>query len=290
MKFYSPLRYPGGKGRLAGFMKSVFKENRLCDGTYVEPYAGGAAVALSLLFEEYAGSIVINDVDPLIHAFWHTVLDDTEWLLKKIADTPVEMEMWEHCRRIHKNYSEFDVRDIGFATFFMNRTNRSGIIKAGVIGGKAQKGNYGLDARYNKDDLSKRIKQIALYRSRITLLNLDAVELIVAPLLAANDRTFIYLDPPYYHKGSLLYSNFYTHDDHADIAHHVRGLDIPWVLTYDSVPPIHALYEGENRLDFTLTYSANESRKKGSEVLYYGNIQLPAEYSREKVVHFKRVS
>jgi len=290
MKYYTPLRYPGGKGRLSNFMKSVFKVNDLCDGTYIEPYAGGAAIALKLLFEEYAWNIVINDLDPLIHSFWHTLLNDTEWLLKKIYDTPVNMETWEHCRNVHKNYQNFSVQEIGFATFFMNRTNRSGIIKAGVIGGKDQLGNYTLDARYNKQNLMDRIKRIAIYRNRITLLNLDAVELIANPPGAQEGKAFIYLDPPYYNKGSMLYSNFYTHEDHVCIAEHVKELEIPWVLTYDSVPEIHALYERENRLDFTLTYSANQSRKKGLEVMYHNNIRLPEGYEQEGPIHFKRAS
>lgn len=290
MKFYTPLRYPGGKGRLAGFMKSVFERNNLCDGTYIEPYAGGAAIALNLLLEEYAWKIVINDIDPLIYAFWHTVLEETEWLLKKIADTPVDMPTWHQCRATHQHYQDYALREVGFATFFMNRTNRSGIIKAGVIGGKNQSGPYPLSARFNKKNLSARIQKIAHYRNRIMLTNLDAIELMANPPVAEDEKAFFYLDPPYYCKGSMLYSNFYTHEDHVSIAEHVKELDTPWVLTYDSVPEIHALYDSESRMDFSLTYSANEARKRGEEVMYYGKIQIPSEYEQVEAIHFKRAS
>lgn len=290
MKFYTPLRYPGGKGRLSGFMKSVFECNNLCDGTYIEPYAGGAAIALTLLLEEYAWKIVINDVDPLIYAFWHTMLEETEWFLKKISDTPVDMSTWYQCKSIHQHYQDYSLREVGFATFFMNRTNRSGIIKAGVIGGKKQSGPYLLDARFNKKNLSARIKKIALYRNRIKLTNLDAIELLEKPPIAADEKAFFYLDPPYYCKGSMLYSNFYTHEDHVSIAEHVKGLDVPWILTYDSVSEIHALYESEPRINFSLTYSANKERKKGEEVMYYGRVNIPSEYIQDEIIHFKRAS
>lgn len=290
MQFYTPLRYPGGKGRLARFMKAVFKDNNLCDGTYIEPYAGGSAVALNLLFEEYAWRIVINDIDPLIYAFWYSVLNETEWLLRKIADTPVSIDNWHRFREVHKHPEDYSLREIGFATFFMNRTNRSGIIKAGVIGGQKQNGSYKMDARFNKTDLTNRIRKIALYRNRITLMNCDAVDILVAPPIAENGKGLIYLDPPYYHKGSMLYSNFYTHEDHASIASHVQELDIPWVLTYDNVPEINTLYQNNSRLEFTLTYSANESRKIGSEVMYYGHVGIPEEFICANHLHFKRAS
>lgn len=287
MQYYTPLRYPGGKGRLAEFMKDVFRHNELCDGTYIEPYAGGAAVALNLLMEEYAWRIVINDLDPLVHAFWHTVLDETDWLLKMIADTRVDMDTWRNCRAVHADPGNHEPREVGFATFFQNRTNRSGILTAGVIGGQKQVGPYKLDARYNVEELSRRIKRIALYRNRITLMNLDALELLASQPEVHDRHALIYLDPPYYHKGSMLYSNFYTHEDHAAIASHMRELDVPWILTYDSVPEIHALYEDEPRFDFTLTYTANSQRKKGNEVMYYGHLELPSKYIKAKTIHFK---
>ena len=68
MRILSPLRYPGGKSRITDFVKQIIKDNNLLDGVYVEPYAGGAAVALSLLMDEYVSSIIINDKDlSLIH-------------------------------------------------------------------------------------------------------------------------------------------------------------------------------------------------------------------------------
>ena len=85
---FTPLRYPGGKGKLAAYIKRLMKENRLLDGEYVEPYAGGAAIALELLFHEYVSAMHINDVSVPVHAFWKSVLKHTEELAKLIIDTP----------------------------------------------------------------------------------------------------------------------------------------------------------------------------------------------------------
>lgn len=288
MRYYTPLRYPGGKGRLAGFMKDLIQHNNLSEGTYIEPYAGGAAVALTLLIEEYAWRVVINDFDPLIYAFWHSVLYETEDLLKMLHDTPVKMKQWHEQRAIHKAPDAHSTLEVGFATLFMNRTNRSGIIKAGVIGGKDQNGPYLIDARFNKKNLAERIERIAQYKNRITLLNRDAMDVITDESLLGNGPSIIYLDPPYYNKGSLLYSNFYKADDHADIAESVKALSTPWILTYDSVPEVHELYEGEDNLHFTLTYSANKTRQKGTEVMFYGGVQIPPPYDSLEPFHFKK--
>ncbi|MDK2956509.1 MAG: adenine methylase [Desulfovibrionales bacterium] len=291
MQFYTPLRYPGGKGRLAGFMKKIFLYNNLCDSTYIEPYAGGAAVALNLLFEEYAWRIIINDADPLIFSFWYTVLYDTEWLLRKLIDTKVNINEWNKQRAIHAHYQEHSMSEVGFATLFMNRTNRSGIIKAGVIGGKEQRGAYPMSARFNKQDLSNRIQRIANYGERIAVTNLDAAELIArveTDNVAGAERIFFYFDPPYYKKGSLLYSNFYTHEDHLAIAEQVQELNVPWIMTYDCTPEIESMYSEQSSVYFTLIYSANEARKKGTEIMFYNRICLPPEFCRGEMLHFQR--
>lgn len=285
MNHFSPLRYPGGKGKFTPFIKQLFRHNNLCDGTYIEPYAGGAAVALSLLLEGYAWKIIINDIDPLIYAFWWSVLYDTETLCQKISDTPVTMCEWEKQKILHANYTKYSLTDIGFATFFLNRTNRSGILKGGVIGGKNQNGPYKIDARFNKKDLLDRIRLIAKYTGRIKLYNLDAWDLInqLASFLPQN--CLLYFDPPYFKKGKLLYSNFYTPNDHVRMAALIRELSFPWVVTYDNVPEIRKIYEGEPFEEFDISYSAHLSRPRGSEIIFYRNLELPSMPFARKTRH-----
>ena len=282
MYFFSPLRYPGGKGKLAPFINQIFRYNNLCDGTYIEPYAGGSAVALSLLLKGYAWNIIINDLDPLIYAFWWSVLNDTEVFSRLIKDTKVTMREWRKQQIVHKHPEQYTKTEVGFATFFLNRTNRSGILKGGVIGGKKQDGPYKLNARFNKEDLLERINLIAKYSGRIKLFNLDAWELIVSIKPSLPEKCLLYFDPPYFSKGKLLYSNFYTPTDHSRIAALIRTLPFPWIVTYDNVPEIRDFYAGETYAEFDISYSAHLGRPRGAEVMFFRNLDLPsAPYTRK---------
>jgi len=286
MVYYSPLRYPGGKGRLSTLMKDILTENRICDCTYIEPYAGGAGVSLALLLEEYVWKIIINDIDYAIYAFWHTVLYDTEWLLKRIHDTPITLDEWHNQKAIFLCPDQHSMKDVGFSAFFLNRSNRSGILKGGVIGGWHQTGKYKLNARFNKKDLSDRIKKIARHRNRIQLYNLDAIELLKEVCKKIEGKAFFYFDPPYYDKGDLLYTNHYGHEDHVEIAGAVRNISYPWIVTYDDVPAIANLYSGLSATRFSLTYSAHLNRPKANEIMFYRGIQLPKYFRKMKMPYF----
>lgn len=270
MIFPSPLRYPGGKRKLASFISDVIVYNKLEGGTYVEPFAGGASIALHLLFSEHVGNVLINDIDKSIYAFWHSVLADTERLCRLINDTPVTVEEWEKQRLIQSNKDSAELIDLGFSTFFLNRTNRSGIIKAGLIGGKKQAGKWKMDVRFNKNDLIKRIKKIALFKNRILVHNLDAINFVNQVKDTLKPNSLIYFDPPYYNQGASLYTNSFTHHDHDNLAKFIKSLNQKWVLTYDDVPQIHAMYEGVRRKQLSLTYTAAE-KMLGTEMIAFSD-------------------
>ena len=267
----SPLRYPGGKLKVVDYIKRVFEVNDLCDGHYIEPYAGGASVALALLQSEYAHTIHINDIDRSIYAFWHSVLHETDDLCRLITNTPVNMTEWERQKEVQKRKENKDTSllELGFSTFFLNRTNRSGILSAGVIGGKDQTGNYKIDARYNKTDLIERIENIADYAERITLTNKDAVELIKG-MKPTNEPTLCYLDPPYYIKGRDLYLNYYNDDDHRQIARAISAYLGKWLISYDAVDLLKDLYKDYRQCEYYLSYSAGNP-SKGKEIMVYSN-------------------
>ena len=267
----SPLRYPGGKLKVVDYIKQVFEVNDLCDGHYIEPYAGGASVALALLQSEYAHTIHINDIDRSIYAFWHSVLYETDDLCRLITDTPVNMDEWERQKEVQKrkDNKETSLLELGFSTFFLNRTNRSGILRAGVIGGKDQTGNYKIDARYNKADLIERIESIADYAERITLTNKDAVKL-VSSFKSPDSKSLIYLDPPYYIKGRDLYLNYYNDDDHRKIARAISAYSGKWLISYDAVNFLKDLYKDYRQSEYYLNYSVGNP-SKGKEIMVYSN-------------------
>ncbi|MGM9708781.1 MAG: DNA adenine methylase [Prevotella sp.] len=267
----SPLRYPGGKGKMADVFKRIIEQNDLLDGIYVEPFVGGGSVALSLLLNDYVSRIVINDKDRSIYAFWHSVLNDASQLCRMIADTPVDMDVWRQQKEVQAHKDDAGLLELGFSTFFLNRTNRSGIIKAGVIGGNGQTGNYLIDARFNKSDLIARIQRIADYADRIELHNEDAVALLNNICGTMPNRTLYYLDPPYYVKGPGLYMNYFKDDDHRKIATAVAGITHgKWIVTYDNHPFIASLYSRYRQREFSLSYSTTNG-KQGEEIMIYSD-------------------
>lgn len=275
MKFYTPLRYPGGKGKLSYFLKDVIEQNSLNDGAYAEPYAGGAGVALELLLEEYVRKIYINDADFAVYSFWSSVINDTDNLCRLISNAKINMDEWCFHRHVISNPTEFTKLEIGFSAFFLNRTNRSGILKAGVIGGKAQNGKWRMDVRFNRADLISRIENIANYNQRIVVTNLDALEFLDALNFLDSvgkvdkNKTLLYLDPPYYIKGQGLYRNFYEHDDHVLVMEKLKEMNFPkWLVSYDNAKEIKDIYSDFPQVEYSLQYTAQQ-KKSGEEVMIF---------------------
>jgi len=266
--FYSPLRYPGGKNKLAKFIALICEKNNI-NGHYVEPYAGGASVALYLLMNGYVKEITINDLDGGIYAFWYSILNDTEKFCSKIKNTEITVENWRKFKKIHSN-KDVKMFDLGFATFFLNRTNRSGIIDGGIIGGKEQEGIYKIDCRFNKKDLIKRIQLIAQHKEKIHLYNLDALELIrKIKKEDKNQNTIFYFDPPYYLKGPSLYMSHYKNDDHEKISKEIQNIKkVQWIVSYDNVKEIKKLYSGLKKKEYSFSHVAYETRE-GKEILFF---------------------
>lgn len=264
----SPLRYPGGKTRLSNFIKQIILDNDLLDGDYVEVYAGGAGIAWSLLFDGYVDTVHINDINKAVFSFWFSVFNQTDDLCRLIKDTPVTMETWHQQKSIQSNSANSSSLELGFSTFFLNRTNRSGIIWAGVIGGKNQEGNYKLDARYNKANLIGRIEKIALYRNHVNIYALDAIKFIKSVLPNISERSLLYLDPPYYQKGAGLYEHHYVHDDHVAVAKAMLDVKQKWIISYDNTPEVQGIYNGYKNTIYQISYSTAK-RYSGSEIIFF---------------------
>lgn len=274
----SPLRYPGGKSCLYDLTSHILRLNKLERGHYAEPYAGGAGLALTLLFQGHVSDIHLNDIDRSVWAFWDAVLNRTEDLIEMVQSVPIDMDQWHYQRDVYLNAQDFDDLTVGFSMFFLNRTNRSGIVKgAGVIGGLEQRGNYKIDCRFNRVELARRIERIGKYRSRIHLHRLDALDFMNWLDESLPARALFCIDPPYFNKGSSLYTSFYNPDDHAAVSQAVLGLQRPWILTYDNTPEISHLYKARRQFSFDVNYSV-QTKRIGTELLVASKgLKMPSE-------------
>ena len=267
----SPLRYPGGKHRLAGFIQLAIQNLNMPYCTYVEPFAGGAGVALSLLLDGTVNHIVINDYDKAIYSFWRAVRQEPASLIELIQNTPVTIDEWRRQKEIYSTSTAYSL-DLAFATLFLNRTNRSGILNAGPIGGYAQDGEWKLDVRFDKEAIIAKIKLIAKERERITVYNKDIISLLRNYVSLFGDTLFFYFDPPYYNKGQKLYKNFFTPQDHKRIYDVITNeINSPWIITYDDVSQIAEMYSDYEMRHFDLTYSA-ANKGTASELMIFSDI------------------
>ncbi|MUV06844.1 DNA adenine methylase [Planococcaceae bacterium Storch 2/2-2] len=271
----SPLRYPGGKNKVYSYIKHLVEINSLT--SYIEPFAGGAAIAIKLILRDEVKRIYLNDFDPSIYCFWKSAIFYTDDFVDLITNTPINMDEWHKQVDIQKEKMKLNPSDkndcltLGFSTFFLNRTNRSGILKAGVIGGKKQNGNYKMNCRFNKENLIRRIRLIATKRDSIFLYNLDAIQFI-NQVIKKTRNSLTFFDPPYYDKGPALYTNFYEHQDHVHLANSINEnmKNRYWLLTYDTAPQIQNIYEPFHLkfLEYYLNYSVSRPTK-GKEFMYF---------------------
>ncbi|MCC2321205.1 DNA adenine methylase [Cellulomonas xiejunii] len=254
----SPLRYPGGKATLARFFESTIEALALDKPTYIEPYAGGAGAGLELLFRDVVGMVVINDLDPAIHACWKAMVKDSDAFLRLLDGTPLTIEEWRRQREVYRRRHDADVDPLalGFATFYLNRTSRSGVLGAGVIGGYAQAGSYKIDARFDKTVLRGRIEKLAELSGRIRITKQDGAARLREYL--PKENVFAYVDPPYVEKGGSLYMSAFQERDHINLARVLNGYaNTNWVLTYDVADLIRSLYKARDISEFNLLYSAH---------------------------------
>lgn len=262
---------------MTNFFVDLFAENQLANIVYVEPYAGGAGAAINLLLQNHVDSIIINDANCGIYSFWNALLNESDRFIQTINNIPVTLDEWYHQKEISKKEKEPSF-ELGVATFFLSRTNRSGVISGGAIGGttaeKQSSAKYKIDCRFNKSDLLARLNAIVNKKDRITIYNQDALHF----LKNLNEDVFVYLDPPYYVKGKYLYMNHYSDKSHKELASLLQhDAKFKWILSYDDTPQIRSMYQGQELFRFPLTYTVKE-RQVGYELLTHSdNLKIPEE-------------
>ena len=280
-RYPSPLRYPGGKTSLKVFLSETVRINGLNECTYIEPFAGGAGAGLALLFSERVSEIYINDKDPCIVAFWRAILSHSDEFLKLISKTPLSVQVWRRQKSILRHRHKHSMLKVGFATFYINRCNRSGVLNAGPIGGINQDGDYKIDARFNKEGLKSKIEKIALYKNRIRVWNQDAVTFLKRVFKSSRldkEKSLVYMDPPYFEKAKRLYPLYLKEADHRRLAQYLnQKADFRWIVSYDDTEPVRKLYSQTSN-SFTKKYSVHSARIGRELLISSPNCELPVSF------------
>ncbi len=275
-RYKSPLRYPGGKQRLAPFIAEIMAESNLVGGEYAEPFAGGAGVAIELLLNGTASRVHLNDKSLPVYCFWRSILTKTAEFCTRISRASMTLKEWRRQKEILRHPHDHIQLDIGFSLFYLNRCNRSGIPTGGMIGGVDQTGNWKMDARFPRNELIRRIELIAEKRKFISVKNWDAEQFIKQYIPKLPRKTLVYCDPPYFHKSERLYLNRYTPEDHARLARTIqKHIKRPWLVSYDSVPQIVEHYSERRSFTYDLQYNAARAYK-GTEIFFFSDsVRVP---------------
>lgn len=275
MRYLSPLRYPGGKARLAPYLTRLIRAQGRVPLKYAEPFAGGAGAALRLLKDEVVEEIFINDLNPGIAAFWRASLDSPGEFCRLVMEVPLSVDEWLRQSQIYNSPVGRSDVELGFATFYLNRTNRSGILDAGPIGGMDQHGKWKIGARFNRSGLVDRLQIIASMRHRIFVTDYDALAFLSVINDGAPD-VFVYADPPYLVQGEGLYLHAFDANAHLRLAEFLGEASFPWILTYDDDPRITSLlYSGGRCATFDIAHTAHRQHVGTESVIYSPNLVVP---------------
>ncbi|HEX8363508.1 MAG TPA: DNA adenine methylase [Longimicrobium sp.] len=274
----TPLRYPGGKQKLTPFIAEILAENDLVGGHYVEPYAGGAGVAIELLLSGYVNNIHLNDSALPVYAFWNSVITQPESLCRMIASASLTVDEWKYRREIVRAPEGHSELEVGFSTLYLNRCNRSGVLTGGLIGGLSQTGKWLMDARFPRNELIRRVEVIAARAESITIHRQDAEDFVKGYVSDLPIDTFVYCDPPYFEKSNRLYLNHYRPDDHRRIAEVIQTeLSRPWIVSYDNAPEILEFYKVRRSFTYNLQYNASRAYQGREIFVFSDDVHIPRE-------------
>ena len=235
-KRISPLRYPGGKSKMIPLIVEILDMQK---DVFVEPFCGGASVGLSLLQAGVINKLVLNDLDFGIYALFWTICNHPDLLFKKIDQfVPTRDTFFSFRDAIQNDYHNCQLEDAAFIFLIVNRLAFSGICKANP--------KRSLSDRYNPQELKRRINAIYKLHDKITVLNMDANDVIHEYYW--NKKTTLFIDPPYYEKGKQLYHKYFSKEDHQELAASLNELYCTYpgcadiIITYDNNELIRKLY------------------------------------------------
>lgn len=280
-RYLSPLRYPGGKARMAQFLGELFAQQvSVMDvEVWIEPFAGGAGAGLALLEARAVPEVWLTEKNPAIAALWRAVLDDHEQLAARVEAAVPDMALYDWAREQVAAAGECAEDELAFAALVLNRCSRSGMVhpSAGPIGGKSQTGRWTIASRWNGPGLAERITHLQTLSGRIRFTEGDAIRALAGLVdCGFEDEVLAFVDPPYIREGNRLYANGMAAADHQRLADVLNASSARWLLTYDDEPVVvDELYPDRRVLAYQISNTANQARIATEYAVLSDHLALP---------------
>jgi DNA adenine methylase len=279
----SPLRYPGSKQALVDYVIRFLDANDFRGREWVEPCAGGASVALSLLSRGAVCRATIVEKDPLVYAFWKCLKTQPALLCHLVHGLNITLETWNQFQKYRSAdaLKKYPLIELALAGLFFNRANYSGIIGANPIGGMSQSSDYKIDCRFTKSTVIDRMIAASLVMDKMTVVRGDVVSYLRRNSeRLIQDNSVVYVDPPYVLQGKKLYRHHFKTRDHMRLAEFLNAAPFPWLVSYDNVPFVVELFRGQKVRPIWLKYTVRRARR-ADELLITNQDHLPRPAAHE---------
>ncbi len=264
----SPFRYPGGKTWLVPYIRRWVAHQPARPQEFIEPFAGGGIIGLTVAFEKLAGHVTLVELDNDVAAVWQTILSSQgDWLAERIASfglTPATVQA-------ALSQPAPSLREQAFQTILKNRVNRGGILAPGAGRIKQGENGKGLLSRWYPQTLRKRILDIVAVRDRITFVHGDGLESLRQN--AHRSDALFFIDPPYTAGGKKAGNRLYTHHelDHAELFGLADRLAGDFLMTYDDAKDVRDLARQHN-FDVQVVAMKSTHHAKMTELLIGRNV------------------
>jgi len=258
------FRYPGGKAKLQ--QKIIPKLGNIANLEYREPFFGGGSIGIAVL-DQRPASVWINDFDDGIAALWQSVIYYPALLKEQIRQLKPSVAAFDQIKselssKVPSCDSADQIANFGLKKLAIHQLSYSGLgTKAGgPLGGKHQRSKYKIDSRWSPNYMCA---QIDLIHAKFAGLEVCCTSVDFMALIEdTSRRAIVFLDPPYWEKGSSLYQHAFSDADHQRLADALRVTEHHWVLTYDDCPQIRALYNWATIEVLEVKYSIAGSHTK----------------------------
>ncbi len=229
----TPISYYGGKQKLAPHITKLLKSSPHKWTTYVEPFAGGAAVFFAIVDSVMGKRFVLNDKNELIACFYQCGQNPAkrELLVALTRERGIVCEsFYNRAREIWKGVVVADDIEKAWAVFYLSRTSFGGSFDSSfrIVTKNIVERRHERVLQTHIDALP--VKLAALHDAWV--LCRDAVSVLQKYDYA--DALF-YIDPPYVESYQGHYSG-YSEDQFSTLLQFLSKTKASFVLSHYRIP------------------------------------------------------